>query len=82
MSVSPAPGTPQTPTKAIIAAVIAAVGTFVATVQGRTDLQTMTLVDWLIVVLSSVIAGATVFQIPNQPKRSAAAVPPQRGDVI
>jgi hypothetical protein len=66
---TPAPGTPQTATKAWVGAVVAALASLVATVQGRTDLDTMRVVDWLIVVVSAVVAGLTVYTIPNQPKR-------------
>jgi hypothetical protein len=51
--------------KAWIAALITALTTFVATVQGRTDLDTMGAVDWLIVVVSAIVAGLTVYSVPN-----------------
>jgi hypothetical protein len=57
----------QTANKAWIAALIAALASVVATVQGRTDLDTMKPVDWLIVVLSAVVAGGTVYLVPNKP---------------
>lgn len=64
--------------KAWIAALVAALTTFVATVQGRTDVDTMGAVDWLIVVLSAVIAGASVWAVPNKPTEPEAA-PPEAG---
>lgn len=54
--------------KAWIAAVTAALASLVATLQGRTDLDTMRAVDWIIVVLSAVVAGLTVYAIPNLPR--------------
>lgn len=57
----------QTANKAWVAALIAALASVVATVQGRTDLDTMKPVDWVIVVLSAVVAGGTVYMVPNQP---------------
>ena len=53
--------------KAILAAVTAALASLVATLQGRTDLDTMRAVDWVIVVLSAVVAGLTVYAVPNKP---------------
>lgn len=54
--------------KAWVAAVAAGLTSMLATLQGRTDLDTMRLVDWLIVVLSAVVAGMTVYVVPNRPK--------------
>jgi hypothetical protein len=65
---TPAPGTSQTGTKAILAAVIAFLSSLLATVQGRTDLDTMGPIDWLIVLLAAAVAGLTVYTVPNQPK--------------
>ena len=65
---SPAPATPQSPTKAWVAAVAAAIASFLATVQGRTDLGNMGAVDWLIVVLSAVVAGLVTYSVPNRAK--------------
>lgn len=62
------PYTPTTTHKAWAAAVVAALTSLLATLQGRTDLGTMGTADWLIVVLSAVVAGATVWAVPNQPK--------------
>lgn len=57
----------QTANKAWVAALIAALASFVATVQGRTDIDTMKPVDWIIVVLSALVAGGTVYTVPNKP---------------
>lgn len=51
--------------KAWVAALATALATFVATVQGRTDLDTMGAVDWLIIVVSAIVAGLTTYSIPN-----------------
>jgi Flp pilus assembly protein protease CpaA len=53
--------------KAIVAAVIAFLSTLLATLQGRTDVETMRVVDWLIVVGAAVVAGLVVYQTPNKP---------------
>ena len=58
----------MTPTKAVLAAILAGLSSFVATVSGRTDVDTMSVVDWLIIVLSAVVAGLTVYIVPNRPK--------------
>lgn len=57
----------MTANKAWVAALIAALAAVVATIQGRTDLDTMKPVDWLIVVLSAVVAGGSVYTVPNKP---------------
>lgn len=53
--------------KAGVAAIVAALTSFVATVQGRTDVDSMRLVDWLIVAAAAVIAGLSVYAVPNTP---------------
>ena len=53
--------------KAVLAAVAAALASFIATVQGRPELETLRAIDWIIVVLSAVVAGITVYAVPNQP---------------
>jgi len=62
------PTVEMTAHKAWLAAVLTGLATFVATVQGRTDLDTMRSVDWLIVVVSAVVAGLGVYTLPNKPK--------------
>ena len=57
----------QSSNKAVLAAVAAALASFIATVQGRPELDTMRAIDWIIVVLSAVVAGISVYAIPNQP---------------
>lgn len=69
---SPAPSAPQTAHKAYIAAVIAALTTLVASIQGRPELDTLSVVDWLIIVVSAVLAGLTVYAVPNKAKGVAA----------
>jgi hypothetical protein len=59
---------PSTSHKAWVAAVVAALTSLVATLQGRPELETMTLVDWLIVLASAGVAGLTVWTVPNQVK--------------
>lgn len=53
--------------KAWVAAVIAALTSLAATLQGRTELDTMRLVDWLLVVVGAVVAGLAVYAVPNKP---------------
>ena len=59
----------MTSNKAILAAVLAGLASLVATLQGRPDVASMTAVDWIIVVLSAVVAGLTVYLVPNKPVR-------------
>lgn len=56
----------QKANKAWIAVLVAAAASFTATVQGRTDLDTMSPIDWVIVVLGTLVAGATVYMVPNK----------------
>ena len=58
----------MTPTKAVLAAILAGLSSFVATVSGRTDVDTMSVVDWLIIIVAAVVAGLTVYVVPNKPK--------------
>ena len=55
------------PAKAVLAAIATALASFLATVQGRTDLATMKAIDWLIVLVSAALAGLTVYLVPNRP---------------
>ena len=63
------------PAKAILAAVAAAVASFLATVQGRTDLASMKAIDWIIVILSACVTGLGVYLVPNKPTTN------RRGDL-
>lgn len=63
------PDNPLTkPYKAVAAFVLAFIGAMVATVQGRTDIDSMKLIDWLIVVGSALVTAGAVYQISNPPK--------------
>jgi len=55
-------------TKSVIVAVLAGLTAFLATVHGRTDLDTMKVLDWVIVLVASLVAGLTVYAIPEKPK--------------
>jgi uncharacterized membrane protein YeaQ/YmgE (transglycosylase-associated protein family) len=75
-NLSPAPGTPQTSTKAVVSAVGAFVGTFIfglwQALADRTDLDSMTNTQWLIVVLgalaTSFATGGFTYATQNKPK--------------
>jgi uncharacterized membrane protein YcaP (DUF421 family) len=56
------------PYKAIAAFVLTFIGALVATIQGRTDVNTMTVLDWLIVVGSALVTAGTVYGVTNPPK--------------
>lgn len=58
---------PKRPYKAVAAFVLAFIGALVATVQGRTDLDTMSTTDWLIVVGSALVTAGAVYQAKNPP---------------
>ena len=73
-NLSPAPGTPQSSAKAVVAAVVSFVGTFIfalwASVKDRTDLDTMTTVQWIVVVLgalaTAVATGGFTYSVQNK----------------
>lgn len=63
------------PYKAVAGFVLTFLGTLIATVQGRTDLDSMKLIDWCIVVGSALVTAGAVYGISNPPAGSA--TPPQ-----
>lgn len=65
MSVPVTPDAPRKPYKAIVSFVVAFLGALIATLQGRTDLDTMTLTDWLIVAGAAAVTAGAVYQTPN-----------------
>ncbi len=56
-----------TPAKAIVAAVATFAAALLATLQGRTDLDTATWIDWGIIVLSALVAASAVYATTNRP---------------
>jgi hypothetical protein len=52
-----------------VGAVVTALTTFVALLQApHTDVNDLGVVDWLVVVVSAIVAGLSVYAVPNQPK--------------
>jgi hypothetical protein len=74
-NLSPAPGTPQTGTKAVWAGIASVALSFLfllwATVQGRTDIDTMKATDWLIVIVGALVTalggGSAAYAAKNRP---------------
>lgn len=60
--------TPTKPYKAVAGFVLTFLASLLATVQGRTDLDTMGAADWLIVVGGALVAAGAVYGITNPPK--------------
>jgi hypothetical protein len=58
---------PTKPYKAVLGFVLTFLGTLAATVQGRTDLDTMKPVDWAIVIISALVVAGGVYGITNPP---------------
>lgn len=56
---------PTRPLKAIAAFVLAFLTALYATVQGRTDLDTMGALDWGIVVLGAVVTAGATYTVAN-----------------
>lgn len=69
-NVTPAPPTPTKPYKAVVAFVLAFLTALYATLQGRTDLDTMKVGDWLIVILGAVVTAGAVYVTTNPAKTS------------
>lgn len=53
------------PNKAIVGAVLVALTTFLVTIKDKTAVDTMTTVDWVVVVVSAIVAGLGVYIVPN-----------------
>lgn len=53
--------------KAVLAAVLAGLTALLASLQGAPD--SLSFRDWLIIVLSAVVAGLGVYIVPNRPWR-------------
>lgn len=74
-NLSAAPGTPQTATKATAAAVagflLAFLGSLIASVQGREDLDTLGVVEWLIIVGTAVVTAGGAYGATYQAKNRA-----------
>lgn len=65
---SPSPASPATkPYKAVVAFVVTLLGTLWANLQGREDLATMGLIEWLTVIVPTVLASAAVYSTSNPP---------------
>lgn len=58
----------QSSNKAILAAVIAALASFIASVQGHPQVETLKLIDWVLIVCSAILAGLVVYRVPNRPR--------------
>lgn len=62
--------TPQATTsyKTYVAFGVAFLTALVTTIQGRTDLDSMSVQQWLVVVLSALVTAGAVWTVPNTPK--------------
>lgn len=52
--------------KAWVAALVAGLGSLLAQIKDRTSLDTMTPLEWVIVVVTATVAGLTVYMVSNQ----------------
>jgi hypothetical protein len=59
----------STSRKAVVAFVLSFLAALYATVQGRTDLDTMRPIDWVIVVLGAVVTAGGTYMVSNDPNR-------------
>jgi hypothetical protein len=51
--------------KAWISALVAALGTFLVSIKDKSTVETLTAVDWLIIVVTSVVSFLTVYAVSN-----------------
>lgn len=56
---------PHKPYKAVAAFVLSFLTALFATVQGRTDLDTMKVADWLIVLIGAVVTAGATYAVTN-----------------
>ncbi len=56
------------PFKAVAAFVLAFLTALYASIQGRTDLNDLGTIEWLIVILGAVVTAGAVFAVTNPPK--------------
>lgn len=74
-NLSPAPGTPQTATKAVVAAVLSFLGAFlvalIAAVSGRTDLDTLKADQWVAIVIGAAVTAVATYGGTYQAKNKA-----------
>jgi uncharacterized membrane protein YcaP (DUF421 family) len=56
---------PRRPWKAVVAFVLAFLTALYATLQGRTDLESMKALDWVIVVLGAVVTAGATYVVTN-----------------
>jgi hypothetical protein len=71
MTVSPPSGPgypPSQPYKAIVAAILTGLSAILLDLQGRETLEGMGVKEWLIVLLSAIVAGGVTYVVPNPPK--------------
>jgi hypothetical protein len=61
------------PYKAVVAFVLSFLTALYATLQGKTDLDSMGALDWLIVVMGAVVTAGATYVVSNQPS----GTPPQ-----
>jgi hypothetical protein len=55
------------PYKAVVAFVLSFLTALYATLQGRTDLDSMKAIDWLIVIMGAVVTAGGTYLVSNQP---------------
>ena len=56
---------PSNANKAILAALLAGLSTLLVSVQDRTSLDTMRVIDWVAVILAAVVTGLGTYVVRN-----------------
>lgn len=55
------------PYKAVAAFVLTFIGALIASIQGRPDIDSLKLIDWLIIVGSALVTSGAVYGVTNPP---------------
>lgn len=67
-NVTPPPPTPTQPYKAVVAGVLAFLGALLIELRGRENLESMTTMEWLIIIIAAIVTAGATWAVPNPPK--------------
>ena len=62
---TPAPSTPTKPYKSVAAFLVTLLGTLWASLEGRDTLSSMSLMEWLSIIVPTLLSTAAVYQVTN-----------------
>lgn len=65
----------MTPTKAILGAVLAGLSALLTSLVAQANPDAMTVMDWVLIILSAAVVGLGVYLVPNKPTTKRNPVP-------